>query len=73
MVQSGKMRLVEKVPGEHGRVCVFETTVGERFSMVKPAIGKEQELALIDVLREILEDWEPEPLPDPWPGWYARR
>jgi hypothetical protein len=22
MVEAGKMRLVEKVPGEHGRVCV---------------------------------------------------
>ncbi len=30
--------------------------VGGRFSVVRPAIGKEQELALIDVLREILEE-----------------
>ena len=55
MVQAGKMRLVEKVPGENGTVLVFETTAYDRFSVTRPAISKEQELALIDVLREILE------------------
>lgn len=35
---------------------VFQTTVGDRFSVVRPAISKEQEAALIDVLREIVEE-----------------
>ena len=56
MVEAGKMRLVEKVPGENGIVCVFETTAHDRFSVTRPAISREQELALIDVLREMLED-----------------
>ena len=30
MVQAGKMRLEKKVPGETGRVCVFETLACER-------------------------------------------
>jgi hypothetical protein len=54
MVEAGKMRLVEKVPGEH--VCVFATTRGERFSMVEPKMSKVSKAALIDVLREIFED-----------------
>jgi len=56
MVEVGKMRLVEKVPGEHGEVCVFETVTWHKFSMVKPALNRDQEAALIDVLREILKD-----------------
>ena len=56
MVEAGKMHLVEKVPGELGTVCVFETTAYDRFSVTRPAISKEQEMALIDMLREILED-----------------
>ncbi len=50
MAEAGKMRLVEKVPGEHGTVCVFATTSGDHFGVVKPAISREQELALLDVL-----------------------
>jgi hypothetical protein len=50
------MHLVEKVPGENGTVCVFETKVGDRFSVVRSAISKEQEAAPIDVLREVLEE-----------------
>jgi hypothetical protein len=64
MAQAGKMRLVEKVPGEpvladgpgNGTVCVFETTSGDHFSMVEPKMSKESKAALIDVLREILEE-----------------
>ena len=51
-----RCRLVEKVPGEHGEVCVFETVTWHKFSMVKPALNRDQEAALIDVLREILKD-----------------
>jgi hypothetical protein len=55
MVEAGKMRLVEKVPGENGTVCVFATTSGDHFSVTRPAMSREQEAALIDLLREILE------------------
>jgi hypothetical protein len=35
---------------------VFETMIHDQASVARPTISKEQELALIDVLREILED-----------------
>ena len=56
MVEAGKMRLVDKIPSESGVVYVFHTTVGDRFSVTRPALSREQEAALIDVLREILRE-----------------
>jgi hypothetical protein len=56
MVEAGRMRLVDKIPGEGGVVCVFETVTWHKFSVVKPALNRDQEAALIDVLREILKD-----------------
>jgi hypothetical protein len=56
MVEAGKMRLVEKVPGQKGEICVFETVARVKFSVTKPALSRDQEAALIDVLREILKD-----------------
>ena len=53
MVETGKMRLVERVSGE---ICVFETVARVKFSVSKPALDRDQEAALIDVLREILKD-----------------
>jgi hypothetical protein len=50
------MRLVEKVPGENGEICVFETVARLKFRVAKPDLSKDQEAALIDVLREILKD-----------------
>jgi hypothetical protein len=56
MVEAGKMRLVEKVPGENGEICLFETVARVKFSVTTPALSRDQEAALIDVLREILEE-----------------
>ena len=62
MVEADKMRLVEKVPGERGEICVFapcrdgKTVARVKFSVTKPALSRDQEAALIDVLREILKD-----------------
>jgi hypothetical protein len=56
MVEAGKMRLVEKVPGEDGEICLFETVTWHKFSVPRPALSRDQEAALIDVLREILKD-----------------
>jgi hypothetical protein len=50
MVEAGKARLVEIVPGENGPVCVFESSAGERFSLAKPAMSEEAEV------KEILEE-----------------
>jgi hypothetical protein len=51
MVEAGKMRLVE-----NGEVCVFETVARRKFSVTKPVLSRDQEVALIDVLGEILKD-----------------
>jgi len=48
MVEAGLMRMVEKLAGEN--MCVFETPRRERFSVVKPALSRDQEAALLDVL-----------------------
>ncbi len=56
IMQVSKVRLVEKAPGETGKICVFATTSGDHFGVVRPALGRDQEAALIDVLREILRD-----------------
>jgi hypothetical protein len=56
MVETGRMRPVEKVPGETRKVCAFATTGGDHFSVARPDLSGDQEAALIDVLREILKD-----------------
>jgi hypothetical protein len=56
MVEASKMRMVEKVPGENGEICVFETVAGVKFSVTKPVLSRGQKAALIDALREILEE-----------------
>jgi hypothetical protein len=56
MVEPGKMRLVEKVPGENGEIYVLETVARVKFSVTKPVLSRDQEVALIDVLREILKE-----------------
>jgi hypothetical protein len=56
MVEAGKVRLVEMVPGENGPVCVFESSAGEQFSLARPAMTAEQEATVKEILREILED-----------------
>ena len=62
MLMAGKMRLVEKVPGERGEICVFapcrdgKTAARVKYSVTRPALSRDQEAALIDVLREILKD-----------------
>jgi hypothetical protein len=56
MVEAGVMRLVEKGPGENGEICLFETVARVKFSVTRPALSRDQEAALVDVLREILKD-----------------
>jgi guanyl-specific ribonuclease Sa len=75
MVEAGKARLVETVPGENGPVCTFETITGEQLSLsapvaqaprsarrsrgrqvARPAMTKEMEAEVREVLKEILEE-----------------
>jgi hypothetical protein len=55
MVEYGKMRLAETIPGESGATCIFETTSGDIFHVTRPPIDKETEAALMRQLREILD------------------
>jgi hypothetical protein len=54
MVEAGKARLIETRPGEAGRICVFESSAGERFSLVRPGMSEEQEAEVRERLRGIL-------------------
>jgi len=59
MVEAGKARLVETVPGDNGPVLIFESSAGEQFSLARPTMTAEQEATVKEMLREILdeEDW----------------
>ena len=56
MVEAGKMRLVETVPGEVSPICVFDSVAGESFSVARLQMGQEEEAETIVALREILKD-----------------
>ena len=56
MVEAGKARLVGHEPGEVGAVCTFETAAGEQFSLAKPAMSKEVEADVREMLRAILDE-----------------
>ncbi len=56
MVEAGKAKLIETRPGEAGRMCVFESSAGEVFSLVRPGINEEQEREVVERLRRILEE-----------------
>jgi hypothetical protein len=47
MVEAGKARLVEMVPGENRPVCVFESSAGERFRLARPAMTAEMEAEIL--------------------------
>lgn len=56
MIEAGKIRLVETLPGDTASISVFESAAGERFSVTRPNLSVEEESAVIDALREILKD-----------------
>lgn len=60
MVEYGKMRLVETIPGENGATCIFETIAGDTFSVTKPPLDQDTEAAMVAKLRAIMDDDEEE-------------
>ncbi|HET6443393.1 MAG TPA: hypothetical protein VFI27_02345 [candidate division Zixibacteria bacterium] len=56
MVEAGKMRLVDTVPGEASPISVFESAAGESFSVARPPMSQEEEAEVKAMLREILKD-----------------
>ena len=55
-VEAGKACLIAAEPGEAGAVCTFETAAGEQFSLARPAMSKEVEAEVREMLREIFDD-----------------
>jgi hypothetical protein len=65
MVEAGKARLIQTLPGETGQVCVFESVAGEQFGLARPALSylcragrcrQEAEAEVREIVREILEE-----------------
>jgi hypothetical protein len=56
MVEAGKMRLVQTMPGDDSPVCLFEASSGEQFSVSKPRLSPAEERELMAGLRQILEE-----------------
>jgi hypothetical protein len=56
MVETGGMKLIGTIPGDSSQLCLFETAVGEQFSIPRPPLSSEEEEGLMEALREILED-----------------
>ncbi len=55
MVESGVARLVETLPGDSAPICVFETVMGDTFSLPKAAISPQEEEELIATLRQVFD------------------
>ena len=60
MVETGKMKLIGTIPGDSNQLCLFETAVGEQFSIPRPALSPGEEASLMEALREILDDEDSE-------------
>lgn len=56
MVEIGKLRLVDTLPGETSPICVFETFIGDTFSVPCPSMNQEEEVEVIAMQRDILKD-----------------
>ena len=56
MVEAGKATLIATAPGEAGLVCTFRTVAGDVFNLNRPPMSAEDEAAMKETLREILEE-----------------
>ena len=56
MQESGKMELVDTIPGDAQVLYHFKTVDDEVFTVPHPGITPEQEATVMDLLREILAD-----------------
>jgi len=56
MVAIGERYLVGTLPGESTPLYVFETSAGDRFTVPRPDITPQQEVEILDALRDIRQD-----------------
>jgi hypothetical protein len=54
MVEKGLMRLVEKVPGDDGTICVFENLAGDLLGVKRPMMSQEREAEILEAWNDIL-------------------
>jgi hypothetical protein len=59
MVEYGQADLIKTEPSENGAMVTFKTTAGDVFTVIKPQITEEQEVAIIEQLRDILDGDSP--------------
>ncbi len=55
MVEGGKTTLIGPEPGENGPICTFKTVAGDVFNLSRPPLSDADEVAVKEILREILE------------------
>lgn len=56
MIETGSMKLIDTIPGDSNQLCLFETAVGEQFSIPRPVFSPEKEAGIMEANREILRD-----------------
>jgi len=56
MVEYGQAEHIKTGPSENGAMVTFKTTAGDVFTVIKPQITPEQEAAIIEQLRDILDE-----------------
>ena len=54
MVEKGLMRLVEKVPGDDGTICVFENLAGDLLGVKRPVMSQEREVEILEAWNDIM-------------------
>ncbi len=59
MAERGALRLVDTHAGADGEVCLFESSAGETFAIVRPPIAAEVEAQITATLRTILDEDTP--------------
>ena len=53
MVEKGLVRLIEKVPGDDGTICVFERLTGDLIGVKRPMMSQEREAEILEAWNEI--------------------
>jgi len=56
MVEAGRMRLVERVPGDDGTICVFENLAGDLLGVKRPMMSQEREAEILEAWKGIFGD-----------------
>ena len=56
LAKAGKLRVVDTHSSENEKLCVFETTAGDRLNAITPQVTKSKEAVTIEVPWEALSE-----------------